>query len=116
MAFVQLDDNFVEHRKIAALSLRAFKLHVAALCHCNRHLTDGHISAHALKVLLVSSTARRPDVAELVAAGLWHENNGDYTIHDFLDWNPSREIVGLRKAKAAARKAAWRAKNDEAAA
>ena len=41
MAWLRIDDGFVEHPKVYDLSDRSFRLHVAAHCYSARNLTDG---------------------------------------------------------------------------
>jgi hypothetical protein len=93
VAWVAVDDNFVEHEKVSAISDRAFRLHMAALCYCGRNLTDGRLSDKAVRVLkaIVDGTPRH--VRELVTAGLWRESGNSYEVHDYLEHNPSAEEV-----------------------
>ncbi len=79
--WVRLDDQFAEHPKIIGLSDGAFRTHVAALCYCNRNLTDGHVPA-----ALGSSHA-----AELLEAGIWELNGNGYDVHDYADYQPTGE-------------------------
>ena len=91
MTWAKLDDGFPEHPKVIGLSDAAFRTHVAAICYAARNLTDGHIPAAAL---LAVSRGKPKAVAELHAAGVWHENGGEgYIIHDYLEYNPSKERV-----------------------
>lgn len=90
MSWIKLDDGFNEHPKIADLSDRAFRVHVAALCYCGRNLTDGRIPQAVVRTI---SLGRRQAVSELTAAGLWHENGTGYLINDYLDYNPSKAEV-----------------------
>src|SRR5205085_10199860 len=50
-------------------------------------------------------TFRPKIVKELVARGVWTtEPTTGYLIHDYLDWNPSRDEVLAKRAKDSARK------------
>ena len=93
MAWVKIDDRMPEHPKM--LQVRdsdALWLHVCALCYCNRNLTDGFV--HDDIVARLSGSKRpRQAVSKLVAAGLWHEVSGGFVIHDYLEFQPSREDV-----------------------
>lgn len=109
MTFLALDDQFPDHRKVAGLSDAAFRLHVAGLAYCARHLTDGHIPGEEIPRLV--RRFRKTAPSELVDAGLWMPALNDYVVHDYLQWNPSREQVLARREKATKRKAAWRAQN-----
>jgi hypothetical protein len=90
MAWVRLDDVFDDHPKLLGLPLECVGLHVFGLTYSARHLTDG-----ALTPPIVSHLSRgRDDLAQqLVDAGLWEALDGGWQIHDFLDYNPSREQV-----------------------
>lgn len=107
MPWVKLDDRFPSHRKIALLSDRAFRLHVSAMCWCAENLTDGHISDRELalvaKVRGVKVTAK-----QLEDAGLWDRTEDGWAIHDYLDYNPSREQVLLERKKNAERQERFR--------
>jgi hypothetical protein len=102
MAWAKLDDQFVEHHRISRLSDKAFRLHVASICHSARKLTDGHISETDGRVLraLTKTSARHID--ELLEAGVWNVNGGDgWVIRDYLDYNPpASEVKEKRKAEA----------------
>jgi hypothetical protein len=90
---VNLDDNFPDHPKVDGLSDGAFRLQVAGICYAHRHLTDGIIPAD--KVSRLVPRFKRGYVDELVRRMVWVELDGGsaYAIHDFLDWNDSREKV-----------------------
>jgi hypothetical protein len=117
MTWVKLDDAFTDHPKLAPLSNRAFRLHVAALCYCARHLTDGYLSAAQARALdranvaadRASSNGRGHAHGSLPAssvvegqlrdAGLWEADGDGWRIHDYLRYNPSRrQVVGEREA------------------
>lgn len=91
MTWARIDDVFPDHPKVVELSDRAFRVHVAAICYAARHLTDGHIPKAAVPGL---AAGRKAAVTELVRSGLWDKNgNGGFVIHDYLDYNPSREEI-----------------------
>jgi hypothetical protein len=93
VTWARLDDGFPGHPKIVGLSDRAFRAFVVALCHSAQYLTDGEISKSK-----IPSIANKTTRAELVAAGLWHERaDGGIDVHDFLDYQPSREEVALKR-------------------
>lgn len=104
MAWARLDDQFVEHPRIVGLTDRAFRLQVAAICHANRKLTDGHISTHDAKVLCAMTSAGPARIAELVDAGVWETNGDGWQLRDYLQWNPPAEIVKERRRKDKERK------------
>lgn len=104
MSWVKVDDGFPEHQKVVGLTDRSFRLHVAALCHCGRNLTDGALTPRAVKVLcaLTASSTKR-HVAELVGAALWLERDDGYEVKDFLVYNRSGEQVKEDREKARVR-------------
>lgn len=108
MTWVNLDDMMPDHPKISRLSDGAFRLHVAGVCYCNRHLSDGLIDADEVPRLV--RKFRRDALNELVDNGIWdHLQIGSgpelYSIHDFLDWNDPREVVLARRERAKERAA-----------
>lgn len=107
MPWVKLDDRFPSHRKIALLSDRAFRLHVSAMCWCAENLTDGHISDREL-ALVANVRNIKATAQQLQDAGLWDRTEGGWAIHDYLDYNPSRDQVLAERKKNAARQEAFR--------
>jgi len=104
MPWVKLDENCIDHPKIAGLSDGAFRLWIEGLAYCNRHLTDGQIDIKT-QAALTFSTGRRRD--ELIAAGLWEvpvENPSIVRVHDFLEYSRSRAEVLQERASAQARR------------
>jgi hypothetical protein len=93
MTWVKLDDNFADHPAIAPLSDAAFRLHVAALCYCARYLTDGLVPEAFV------DSRRRKAAAELVSRGRWRTEVDGWRIHDYLDYQESREKVEARREK-----------------
>lgn len=93
MPWAYLDDSYASHPKIVGLSDAAFRLHTAGILYCARHLTDGLIGCEVAPTLV--PRYRRQALAELVDRCLWHSHldAGVYELHDFLDWNRSRERV-----------------------
>lgn len=108
MPWVRLDDHFDESPKIAAASDSAFRLWTTALAYANRNLSDGFIPVLMLRRL---STAPKPekDAAELVRLRLWEVADGGYQIHDFHEYQPSKEQVLSERESTRQRVANWRA-------
>lgn len=115
------DDGASIHRKVAPLSDAAFRLNQEAKEWCSRNLTDGVIPA--VEFPGSSCRAQPRYAAELVRRGLWHEAGGGhcghpaemcapagpdgYSIHDYLDYNPSAAQVGKERAAKADRQRRW---------
>ena len=115
MVWVRLDDQFTDHRKLAELgdyAPLAGWLYIAGLCYCNRQLTDGRIpKAHIPRlcpfthisietggisdIASFSDEAEPHEIAEmLVMAGLWEdEDRWYYKVHDYEQYQPSKEQV-----------------------
>ena len=106
MSWVRLDDGFPGHRKVLPLSDAAFRLHVAALCHCNQQGNDGHMDRAALRVL--SGYLAHPQKAaaaskELEDSGLWEQTKTGWRIHDFLVYQQSADQKKASNQRAAER-------------
>jgi hypothetical protein len=121
MAWVKIDDQFPEHPKVAAAGPLAMAMQVAGLCYCNRKLTDGFIPRSIARTLLdwqvdhpdgrvftvsVTSGFHGEDVDAdwvielLVSAGMWEQVAGGYRIHDYHDYQPSKDqLEAGREAK-----------------
>jgi hypothetical protein len=127
MAWVKIDDHFDEHPKIAQAGPLAVAVWLAGLAYCNRNLTDGFIpwsKAQGLiswqflgaesddprgrkrytVALTCGHVGEDVDTAfvieRLLDAGLWQEIDGGYTVHDYLDYQPSKEQVLAERAGA----------------
>ena len=113
MTWVRIDDAFPEHPKVLSLGddyERGVALHVRGLCYCARNLTDGHVPARMFRE---DAEIR----SRLVEVGMWHEVEGGFVIHDYLDYNPSKaEALALSESRRAAGKAGadarWNGKRD----
>lgn len=122
MPWVRFDDQFPIHRKAAGLSDAAFRLHVSAIFWCARNLTDGFVSQEDLDD--VSARVRTPArfAAECVKRECWHDaryscespkcaapiDMDGWVIHDYLEYQPSRQQVIADRKAAAKRQAKWR--------
>lgn len=109
MPWVRIDDEFYNHPKVSHLDellLPCVGLHVLALCYCNSYLTDGRIPHGQVHRLAGDLAKLLPEghpwvlVRKLIEVGLWEEQDekGNYVIHDFLDYNPSKCDVVAKKA------------------
>jgi hypothetical protein len=120
MPWVRFDDQYPIHRKIGPLTDSQYRLANEAIFWSSRNTTDGRIGAEELK--LIRSRATLADARELVRRGIWHDAGHScssehcpptgpdgWVIHDYWDYQPSREkVVADREAKAA-RQQRWRA-------
>jgi hypothetical protein len=71
--------------KIIGLSAEAFRLYVCSLLYANEHLTDGRIDEHVLSTIVPGSRRFNGAKMELTRAQLWHESDGCWLIHDYLE-------------------------------
>lgn len=99
MSWVKLEDGFFNNRKIVSVSKDAKLVYLAGLCYAGGALTDGLIPGNAVAILAaqcdVKSAAKV--AKELVAAGLWHEEDGGYQVHDYLEHNESSQNVRAKQ-------------------
>ena len=133
MSWVKIDDGFVEHPKIAKVGMIGAWLQLQALCYANRNLTDGFIPTAIAESFMRFGTIRvddetavqwtvgehsgmqgldLPDVpwpAKMVEAGLWEAVPHGYLIHDYSEYQPTKEHVLAERAKWATYKAKRRA-------
>lgn len=124
MPWVRIDDHFDEHPKFAQAGPLGMAMWVTGLAYCNRNLTDGFIPwavAHrlltweylgpaeergrAVYAIGVSSGMSGEDVdcalviGLLISARLWEEVDGGYRVHDYTDYQPTKDEVEAEKAK-----------------
>jgi hypothetical protein len=121
MSWAKFDDRFPKHRRIRKLSDAAFRLHVSGICYSSEYLLDGHIAPEDLEDC---ADIRKPELAaaELVKSGRWHLPGHDcdsqwcypiddgWLIHNYLEFNPSREKVEAERTREAERKRRGRAR------
>ena len=110
MPWVRLDEEFARHPKVLAAGPLGMAMQVAALCYCNSYLTDGFVPRSVVSGLLdLEGLGMRMwngelfgggedanwklVVSDLLDAGLWDEVPGGYRIHDYHEYQPSKEQV-----------------------
>lgn len=106
MPWVRVDDGFAQHPKVVAAGPLAMAMQIAALCYCNRALTDGYVPRAVARTLLdwepVGVTADSV-IDVLVEHGMWEPMNGGYHIHDFTEYQPTKEqVIALQEARSEA--------------
>lgn len=101
MPWFRLDDSFDTHPKVLLAGNEAIGLYIRCGTYAARNLTDGFVGQEI--VLLYGSDSL---AATLVRVRLWHRARQGWTIHDFLDYNPSREeVLAKRKIRSDAGRA-----------
>lgn len=107
MAWGRLHDKANENPKLLALSDAAHRMWSSALIYCQDKLTDGFVPEWAIHAFGVRAPNKDEIIAELCTSlvqgkgPLWHRVDGGFQLHDYLDWNDSKEeILEQRKRKA----------------
>ncbi|WP_430479338.1 mucin-2 [Streptomyces sp. P11-1] len=111
MTWFKVDDTAYGHPKVLKAGNPAFGLWTRCGAYAAQHLTEGTVPG---VVAQLYGTA--PQVRRLVSAGLWHEHGhtcphpkckqppkGDYYMHDFLIYNPTKASVEQGRDRAADR-------------
>lgn len=96
MPWGRIDDGLYDHPKLDRLGahrLAGVGLWSLAISWCNRRLTDGHLPADRIRLL--GGTTALAD--RLVDAGMFDRCAEGYRVHDFLEFNESRETVEARR-------------------
>lgn len=117
MSWFRIDDNFDNHPKVLAIPRGAARLRAVGLwtevgTWCARQLTDGLFPPS----MVDEKGGSRADLRWLLQVDLWHALGqgcgtetcpagvpGQHRMHDYLDWNPSREKVQAERTAAADR-------------
>jgi hypothetical protein len=100
MTWARVDDTLHSHPKAVDAGLEAMGLWVLALSYCGAYLTDGHVKRSAAARLAGDCLTALADI--LVRVRLWevHPSGDGWQVHDYLDFNPSREqVLAERDAK-----------------
>lgn len=113
MSWIKLDDQFSINDKVLAAGKDGRELHISALCHCGRNLTDGFIDARMVRQLAAMFEVYDWETAvdALLDVGLWIEVEGGYEIANYLEFNPTRAKVEAQREARAERQARWRAEH-----
>lgn len=95
MSYAKFDDRCDEHPKIAALSDRDFRAWFQMVLYSARNLTDGFIPTGIAR-------QRWPrNIPTLMAARVVEPSPDGFVVHDYLEWNDSREAILKRRERAA---------------
>jgi len=107
MAWVRLDDQAPRNAKILMAGPAAAWMWVCGIAHCQAHLSEGFIADVAIAMIGVRGEERARKLAEvLVTCGLFDRVDGGYMVHDYLDFNDTREEAIARKVSLSAKRAA----------
>ncbi|MCI1914629.1 MAG: hypothetical protein LKJ05_02720 [Bifidobacteriaceae bacterium] len=107
--YAKLSNSFYLSTKVKKLRRQqptAVIVYVMAISYCSDNLTDGRLSGDDL---LYQLDATDEDINELCTVDLLEpDGNGGYLIHDYLDYQSSKNQVEEQTEKARDRKRKWR--------
>lgn len=115
MAWAKFDDSFYDHPKVMAVleaEPMSLVLYIRAATYCARHLTDGKLRPNVVESLVPLQRDRERQVKALIDAGLFYDHEGQFYIHDYLDYNPSRKETVEKREAERVRQAEKRAKRN----
>lgn len=115
MTWFRVDDELLDNPKVEALHEAlvdqenvlhaAMHIWLVAGVHSARNLLDGKVREAKLRQLSqASAKVFASAVDALVSAGLMRRDAGSVELHDWSQWNPTREQVEFRRNKDAVRK------------
>jgi hypothetical protein len=95
MPWARFADDYLGNSKLTGLSTVAIALDVTSIIYSARDLRDGHLTQSDVQVIATLIHLRRwaPVVGELVHARRWAPTSVGWDIHDYLEYQPSREAV-----------------------
>ena len=111
MSWVRLADEMLANPKVLGLSDRAFRLYIGLLCWCSAWETDGAFNDDALRAI-PDGRRLRNSLEDLIVSGLILVRDEGWEIHDFLDYQPSKEQKRQTRKAATSRQRASRARRD----
>jgi hypothetical protein len=112
MPWLRIDDRMHRNEKVLAVSNDAKVLWIWAMDYSADYLTDGILKPHEVQYLAAQNniTDWQTVTAELLQADLFERKGDKYIVHDYLDYNPTREKVLAERAESAKRQAEFQAK------
>lgn len=95
MPWARFADDYLGNPKLAQLSTAAIALDMASIIYSARDLRDGRLTVSDVQAVAALIHLRHWEsaAAELVAQRRWTVTPGGWEIHDYLDYQPSRERV-----------------------
>jgi hypothetical protein len=109
VSWARLDDAYCDHPKVLRAwnrSPHAIGLHAMAITYCARHQTDGRIPIEWLEQKMPNKRDRTAALGVLVDCALLELHDGEYVVHDFLDYNASNEDIAAATAELSAKRSA----------
>ena len=100
MSWVKIDDQMSDHPKLIVAGPVAAWFWMCGMCYCARYLTDGFVPLGQVRKMADMDHDPLELAEKLVATGLWERTDGGFNVHDYLDYNPSREeVIAARGAR-----------------
>jgi hypothetical protein len=95
MAWARIDDRFFSHPKVRRAGKDAALLYLAGLTYCNEHLTNGFIPEESLAFIALAGFVddAKQSASKLLEVCLWESVTNGYQVHDYFEYNPTREMV-----------------------
>ena len=95
MPWARFEDDYLGNTKLATLSTAAICLDMSAIVYSARELRDGVLSVADVQTVaaLIHLKRWQPAAVELVRVNRWAKTDNAYSIHDYLEYQPSREEV-----------------------
>jgi hypothetical protein len=100
VAWVRIDDHLYAHPKFRLawnLEPASVGLELFALSHCAAFFTDGDVSEDFVGQWFATRRRLERSTDALVSSGLWVPNGNGWQIHDYLDYNDSKEVMVQRR-------------------
>lgn len=114
MPFGRLHEEAAGDSKLLALSDAAWRMWGMGLIYCQKNLTDGFIPAGAIFVWGIRAKQPHRTAEELCTpqvsgkAALWEHAADGYQVHDYLQWNDSKDDILKGRAEGKERIRRWR--------
>lgn len=107
MTWGRLHDGASRDDKLLALTDAAWRMWGNGLIYCQDKLSDGFIPEHVIHTFGIRAKNKEKVADELCRVlvpgkgPLWHRVEGGYRVHDYHDWNPSKDQIleGRRQAQ-----------------
>jgi hypothetical protein len=119
MPFGRLHEEAASDNKLLNLSNAAWRMWGMGLIYCQRNLTDGFIPDDALQFWGIKGGGLKKVAEELCRsmvpgkAAVWAVVAGGFQVHDYLQWNDSKQDILDKRAATAARITKWREREAE---
>ena len=92
MSWVKIDDHANEHPKMCSAGPASCWLWACGLMYANRKFEhDGRIPKAVIPILFPGATMRMAQ--KLVSVGLWEDDGAHFVIHDYHQYQPTKEQV-----------------------